>query len=127
VEQVVSVLVVGERSEALLALLEARGIEAVAVDAPLGDALATAAVVVLAGNQGEPLSPLAWEVLAAGRLLVAPRADPAYGLQPGVDHLAGGSDRELADMAALASTFPAAVEPVVAMGRLVAQRRSASA
>jgi hypothetical protein len=123
----VSVLVVGERSEALLALLEARGIHAKVADAPLADALADATVIVLAENQGEPLPALAWEVLAAGRLLVAPRADPAYGLEPGIDHLAGGSDRELADMAALAATFPAAVEPLVAMGRLMAQRRSASA
>ena len=120
-----SVLVVGERSEALLALLEARGIPAKVAHAPLGDALADATVIVLAENQGEPLPTLAWEVLAAGRLLVAPRAEPAYGLEPGIDHLAGGSDRELADMAALAATFPAAVEPLVAMGRLMAQRRSA--
>lgn len=122
-----SVLVVGERSEAILALLKDRGIEAVAADAPLGDALSDAAVVVLAGEQHVPLPPLAWEVLEAGRLLVAPRADPAYGLEPGIDHLAGGSDRELADMAALAATFPMAVEPVIAMGRLMAQARSASA
>jgi hypothetical protein len=122
----VTVLVVGERAEAILALLEARGIEARAADAPLGDALAAATVVVLAGEQQVPSPQLAWEILEAGRLLVAPRADPACGLQPGIDHLAGGSDRELADAAALAATFPRAVEPLVAMGRLMAQARRAS-
>jgi hypothetical protein len=123
----VTVLVVGERPEALLALLKDRGIEAVAAEAPVPDALAAASVVVLAGAHGTPMPAVAWDVLAAGRLLVAPRAEPAYGLQPGVDHLAGGSDRELADMAALAATFPAAVEPIVAMGHVMAQARSASA
>jgi hypothetical protein len=118
-----SVLVVGERSEELLELLMARGIEAVAGDAPVGEALAAAKVVVLAGEHGAPLPDAAWDVLAAGRVLVTPRAEPAYGLQPGIDHLSGGSDRELADMAALAATFPAAVEPVVAMGRLMARLR----
>jgi hypothetical protein len=122
----VSVLVVGERPEPLLALLKDRGIEAVGAQALVGDALAAAAVVVLAGQHGEPMPEVAWDVLAAGRLLVAPRADPAYGLQPGIDHLGGGSDHELADMAAVAATFPAAFEPIVAMGRLMAQARSAS-
>jgi hypothetical protein len=123
----VTVLVVGKQPEALLELLKDRGIEAAAAEAPGPDVLASATVVVLAGGQGAPLPDVACDVLAAGRLLVAPRADPTYGLQPGVDHLAGGSDHELADIAALAATFPRAVEPIVAMGRLAAQARSASA
>jgi hypothetical protein len=123
----VTVLVVGERSKPLVALLQDRGIEVVAADAPAGDALASADVVVLAGEHGAPLPDTAWGVLAAGRLLVAPRAVPAYGLQPGIDHLSGGSDRELADVAAVAATFPAAFEPVIAMGRLMARARMGSA
>jgi|SRR5215204_2557147 len=125
-EEVVRVLVVGERPETLLELLEDRGIEAVAANAPLGDALAAAAVVVLAGEVGAPLPDVAWDVLAAGRLLVVPRANPAYGLEPGIDHLAGGSDHELADKAAMAATFPEALEPVMAMGRLMARARAAA-
>jgi hypothetical protein len=123
----VTVLVIGERAEVLLGLLKDRGIEAVAAEAPVPDALAAASVVVLTEGHGAPLPDVAWEVLAAGRLLVAPRANPTYGLEPGIDHLAGGSDRELADMAALAATFPSALEPVVAMGRLMAHARRASA
>jgi hypothetical protein len=126
VEAVVSVLVVGERPEALLALLKARGIEAVAAEAPVGGMVAAATVVVLAGQYGAPMPDVAWDVLAAGRLLVAPRADPAFGLLPGIDHLGGGSDHELADMAAVAATFPEAFEAIVAMGRVMAQARSAS-
>jgi hypothetical protein len=121
----VSVLVVGERTEVLIELLEARGVEAKVANVLTSDALEAASVVVLAGDQGAPLPEAAWDVLAAGRLLVAPGAEPAYGLQPGIDHLSGASDRELADMAALAATFPAALEPVVAMGRLMARARRA--
>jgi hypothetical protein len=119
----VSVLVVGERSDALIELLKARGVDAVTADPPL-DALASAEVVVLAVEHGGPPPDIAWEVLAAGRILVAPRAEPSQGLQPGVDHLSGRSDRELADLAAMAAAFPTALEAVAAMGRLAAHSRS---
>jgi hypothetical protein len=122
----VRVLVLGERSEALLALLREREVEAVAAAPPLGDALAAADVVVLAVQHGAPLPDVAWDVLAAGCLLVAPRAEPAYGLERGIDHLSGATDGELADLAALVTAFPTAFEPVVAMGRLMAQARSRS-
>ena len=118
-----SVLVVGERSDALIELLKARGVDAVTADPPL-DALASAEVVVLAVEHGGPPPDIAWEVLAAGRILVAPRAEPSQGLQPGVDHLSGRSDRELADLAAMAAAFPTALEAVAAMGRLAAHSRS---
>jgi hypothetical protein len=68
-----------------------------------------------------------WDVLAAGCLLVAPRAEPRYGLEPGIDHLSAGTDGELADLAALAVTFPGAFDPVVAMGRVMARTHGASA
>ena len=119
-----SVLVVGERSDALIELLEARGVEAVAADPPLGRAVASGDVVVLAVEHGGPPPEIAWEVLAGGGILIAPRAEPSQGLQPGVDHLSGGSDRELADLAAMAAAFPTALEPVAAMGHLAAHSRS---
>ena len=119
-----SVLVVGERSDALIELLKARGVDAVSADSPLDEALASAEVVVLAVEHGGPPPDIAWEVLAAGRILVAPRAEPSQGLQPGVDHLSGRSDRELADLAAMAAAFPTALEAVAAMGRLAAHSRS---
>jgi hypothetical protein len=115
------VLVFGERSELFLALLRERHVDAVGAESPAGDALAAADVVLLAGQHGAPLSDAVWDVLAAGCLLVAPRAEPACGLEPGIDHLSAGTDGELVELAALAVTFPAAFEPVVAMGRLMAQ------
>jgi hypothetical protein len=120
----VSILVVGERSEALIELLKARGVDAVTADPPLdAEMLAAADVVVLAAEHGGPPPDAAWEVLAAGGILIAPRAEPSQGLQPGIDHLSGGSDRELADLAAMAAAFPTALEPVAAMGRLAAHSR----
>lgn len=119
-----SVLVVGERSDALIELLKVRGADPVTADPPIDEALESAEVVVLAVEHGGPPPDIAWEVLAAGRILVAPRAEPSQGLQPGVDHLSGRSDRELADLAAMAAAFPTALEPVAAMGRLAAQSRS---
>jgi hypothetical protein len=122
----VRVLVLGDRSEALLKLLRDRDVDAVSVAQPVGDALAAADVVLLAAEHGAPLPNAAWDVLAAGCLLVAPRAEPAYGLERGIDHLSAATDGELADLVALVTKFPAAFEPVVAMGRLMARPRSAA-
>jgi hypothetical protein len=116
------VLVFGERSELFLALLRDRGVDAVAADHPTADG----DVVVLAAPHGAPIPDAAWEALAAGCLLVAPRAEPRYGLEPGIDHLSAGTDGEMADLAALAVRFPEAFEPVVAMGRLMARVRERS-
>src|ERR671914_379210 len=119
-----SVLVFGERSDLFLALLRDRDVEAVAPEPRAGDAPAAADVVLFAGQHGAPLPDAAWDALAAGRLLVAPRAEPSQGLEPGIDHLSAGTDGELADLAAVAAKFPAAFEPVVAMGRVKARARA---
>jgi hypothetical protein len=121
------VLVLGERSELFLSLLRDRDVDAVAVEVSGSDTLAGPDVILLAGEHGAPLPDPAWDMLAAGCLLVAPRAEPSQGLEPGIDHLTAGTDGELADLAAVAAKFPAAFEPVVAMGRLKAQARRASA
>jgi hypothetical protein len=122
-----TVLVFGERSELFLALLHDRNVDAVAAEEPAGDALAGASAVLLAGRHGAPPPDAVWDVLAAGRLLVAPRVEPSRGLEPGIDHLSAGTDGELADLAAMAVKFPKALEPVVAMGRLKARMRGLSA
>ena len=85
--------------------------------------LQRAAVVVLAG----PLAAGAFAVLAAGRLLIAPRVTPAFGLLAGIDHLAYDSEREAAAYADAAVTFPDAFEPVSAMAALAAETQRASA
>jgi hypothetical protein len=120
-----SVVVLGERAEFFLGLLRDRGVDAVAADTTADDALAAADVVLLADRHGDPLPDAAWDALAAGCVLVAPRAEPRYGLEPGIDHLSAGTDGEVADLAALAVKYPSAFEPIVAMGRVMAQARSA--
>jgi hypothetical protein len=122
-----TVLVFGERSELFLALLRDRDVDAVAAEAPVGDALDGADAVLHAGPHGAPPPDAVWDVLAAGRPLVAPRAEPSHGLEPGIDHLTAGTDGELADLAAVAVKFPAAFEPVVAMGRVKARMRGLAA
>jgi hypothetical protein len=67
----------------------------------------------------------AFAVLGAGRLLVAPRSRPSFGLLAGIDHLAYDHPREAAAYAASAATFPAAFEPVRAMAALSVQWASA--
>ena len=84
--------------------------------------LERAAVVVLAA----PLAAGAFAVLAAGRLLITPRATPAFGLLAGIDHLAYDSEREAAAYADAAVTFPEAFEPVAAMAALAAETQRAS-
>lgn len=116
------VLVVGppEVRFALAAHLEDRAVlaEAGELSRP---ALAAATVVVVAREETAPPAREAAAVLAAGRILVAPRAAPAGGLQAGVDHLAYGSPDEAADLAAEAAADPAAFALVRALGREVAR------
>jgi hypothetical protein len=118
-----TVVVLGQRASFFAELLGDRDVDAVVVEHPTEAALRDAEVVLLAEPHGVPLADAAWDVLDAGALLVAPRAEPAYGLEPGIDHLSAGTDGELADLVALAVTFPRAFDPVVAMGRLMAQAR----
>jgi hypothetical protein len=116
------VLVVGppEVRFALVARLEDR--VAVAEAGELSrPALAAATVVVVAREETAPPAREAAAVLGAGRVLVAPRAEPAGGLQAGVDHLAYGSHDEGADLAAEAAGDPAAFALVRAFGREVAR------
>lgn len=123
------VLVVGEdaaeRAGAVQRLIDRR-VPARAPDAPGLEDLAAAAVVAVVGTPGTPLPAVAFAVLAAGRLLLAPRAHPAFGLAPGVDHLAHGSADELAQAAGSACAFPEAFALVAAMGGLAADAQRAS-
>jgi hypothetical protein len=89
--------------------------------------LASAAVVAMLGEPGEPLPSAAPAVLAAGRLLVAPRAEPAFGLLPWIDHLPYEHLDELACSADAAQSFPEAFEAITALGVVAAQAHLASA
>ena len=104
------VLVAGgdaRQRDAAMAALAAAGTEARAVVLPAPADLAAAAVVAAVGEPGAPLPALALPVLAAGALLLAPRAEPSFGLAPGVDHLPYADPDELARLAVAAVRHPA--------------------
>ena len=107
--------------------LREHGVQVTQAERLTAAGLAAAAIVAFAGEPGAPLPAAAPAVLAAGRLLIVPRADPGFGLLAGVDHLAYDSDYELAQLADAAATFPLAFETIVAMGRLAARAQLASA
>ena len=123
------VLVAGgsaERRTAMVDSLHGRRVEAAARERLERSDLSRVAVVVLLGDPGAPLPGEAMAVLAARRVLVAPRADPAFGLFPGIDHLAYESDYEAAQYADPVATDPSAFEALRAMGAVAAHRHRAS-
>jgi hypothetical protein len=114
------------RRRALVAEIGRHGIPADARGALDRDALAAASVVVLAGEPGAPLPGDAFAALAASRVLVAPRAAPAFGLLAGIDHLAYDDDSQAAQWAAAALAAGPALVQLRAMARLAARRQLAS-
>ena len=123
-------LVVGaaEPRAALLAELEERGTPGRGAERLDAAALRSADVVVLLGPLGprEPLVAAAPAVLAAGRVLVAPRADPAFGLHAGVDHLAFADHHQAAQYADAALRYPEAFESIRAFATQAAEAHRAS-
>jgi len=113
--------------ESALAKLAARRVDAWGAAALTRPDLERAAVVALLGAPGDPLPDAAPAVLAAGRILVAPRAQPGFGLLPWSDHLPYDNEDELACSADVAQSFPEAFAPIVAMGVLAAEAHRASA
>jgi hypothetical protein len=123
------VLVTGgpaDRRRSVLETLRERGVEAHGARRLDVEVLARAAVVALVGEPGAPLEGAALAVLAAGRVLVAPRAAPSFGLLAGSDHLAYESDEELVWCADVAATFPQAFDAVRAMAALAVEPHWAS-
>ena len=124
------VLVVGgdaARRQSALEKLHRLDVEARSAERLDVEGLERAAVVALAGEPGAPLPAAALAVLAAGRLLVAPRAEPTFGLLPGSDHLSYDHEDEAVWCAEVAALFPQAFEPVAAMAALAVEPHWASA
>jgi hypothetical protein len=119
----------GEKAgrQAAVEKLHARGVEAREVPVLTRGALQTARVVALLGTPGAPLPDAGPAVLAAGRVLVAPRAERAFGLLAWSDHLPYENEDELVCSADAADTYPDAFEAVLAMGALSAEAHRASA
>lgn len=123
------VLVVGgDEAQRTSALKKLHGRNVDARAAPRLDVggLERAAVVAVVGEPAAPLPSAALPVLAAGRVLVAPRAEPAFGLLPWSDHLSYEHEDELVWCADVAHTFPPAFEPVTAMGSVAVEPHLAS-
>ena len=123
------VLVVGgdlERRGAAVAALTAAGTPARARELPTVPELVGAAVVVILGEPGAPLPSLVAPTLAAGRLAVAPRAEPDFGFAAGVDHLRYRDPEELTRLAVAALRHPDAFAPIAALGRIAAEAHRAS-
>lgn len=122
-------LVVGgapaDRDGIVAELLE-RGDRAVAEERITARALAEAAVVVFAGDAAGALPGEAMAVLAARRVLVTPRSEPAFGLIPAVDWFPGTERDDLVDLAHAALAYPEAFDVPRALGRIAAERHRAS-
>ena len=129
------VLVVGESSE-VADKLAARGLP-VAHESDLTAAgLARASVVVLLGaadaaTDQEPLRAAAMPaespaVLAARRVLIAPRCDTTFGLLPGTDHLAFSTADDAVQYADAVVSFPESFDPFRVLGAVAAEAHRAS-
>jgi hypothetical protein len=124
------VLVAGGETEergSALAKLRARSVPVTGTARLTVADLERAAVVALLGPQQQPLPDAAAAVLAAGRVLIAPRSAPTFGLLPWSDHIPYANEDELVFSADSAFSFPKAFEPLVAMGMLAAEAHLASA
>jgi hypothetical protein len=128
----------GERDASLLDKLSGRGIPFTTASELTAEALAAAAAVAFPpspdgegryapGARQEALPATVLAPLAAGRFLIAPRAEVTFGLLPGIDHLAAGTDDDVLQYADTLHAFPEAFAPQVAFGRIAAERARASA
>jgi hypothetical protein len=133
-------LVVGADDELrtrTLELLERRGATATVAPLLTREDLELASVVAMLGDAdaATPPAPLhanalpgeAPAVLAARRILIAPRARTTFGFLAGVDHLAASTPDDVAAYVHMTLTFPEAFEPFRVLGALAAERHRASA
>ena len=126
----------GERRERALEKLVARGRPATGAELLTAGGLAEASVVALLGpadaaTPEEPCAAAAMPaeapaVLAARRVLVAPRCATTFGLLPGTDHLAFATDDGALAYVDAVLSFPRSFEPFAVLGALTAERHRAS-
>ena len=125
-----------ERRAHVADALAARGLRVhAAAELTLEDLTGASAVALLgSADAATPDAPWAAEalpaeapaVLAAGRLLAAPRCATAFGFLAGTDHLAFGTQDDVANYLDAALTHPPAFEPFGPLGRIAAERHRAS-
>jgi hypothetical protein len=127
-----------DRDAPLLEKLAERGIPVTSQAELTADALAAAAIVAyppspdpteeryVPSQRQEALPATAFAPLAAGRLLIAPRAAITFGLLPGTDHLAASTDDDVVQYADTRHAFPDAFASQLAFGRIAAEWQRAS-
>lgn len=128
-------LVVGESGE-VAEKLAARGLPAAREPHLTAAGLARASVVILLGpadaaTDEEPLRAAAMPaeapaVLAARRVLIAPRCDTSFGLLPGTDHLAFSTGDDAVQYADAVLSFPESFAPFRVLGAVAAEAHRAS-
>jgi hypothetical protein len=88
--------------------------------------LAAANCVILAESPGGALPSRAFAVLAAGRLLIVPRLETAFGLEDGLDHIEFADPDEAVTVAEAYGQNPETFGRVITWGKLKAEQQRAS-
>jgi hypothetical protein len=123
------VLVAGrdaERRAAVLDKLGSRGLPCAGAELLDAAGLASASAVALLDAAGGALPAEAPAVLAARRVLIAPRCEVGFGLLAGTDHLAFTTEDDVVQYADAVLSFPRSFEQVAVLGALAAERHRAS-
>jgi hypothetical protein len=115
-----------ERREDLLGKLTEREVRTRVRDELAVSYLTRAAAVILLGEDDEALPARAMAVLAARRVLIAPRCRVTFGLQPGIEFLGCDYDDDAMEWARVVVAHPEAFDSLRAMGALAAERHRAS-
>jgi hypothetical protein len=122
------VLVAGPEAARAEVVTKLRGRSLPVAEADRLDAagLAGASVVALLGEpDGDALPPEAPAVLAARRVLIAPRRPITFGLLAGTDHLAFDTGDDVVQYADTALTFPDSLDVFRVFGALTARQHRA--
>jgi hypothetical protein len=112
--------------EAIVERALSRGVEIQTVERIDHDALARCACVILAESPGGALPARAPAVLAAGRLLMVPRLETAFGVQDGLDHLEFADPDQAVTFVEAYRNSPEAFGRVTVWGRIAAEAQRAS-
>ena len=125
-----------ENREQVLEKLAARDLPATGAAQLTAEDLAAASAVALLGPADAATPEAPWAaaampaeapaVLAARRLLVAPRCATTFGLLAGSDHLALGTQDDAVQYLDAVLTFPRSLDPLTALGAITAERHRAS-
>jgi len=103
-----------------------RGLDVEPIEQLTRDALAGAAVVVIAESPAGALPARAFAVLAARRVLLVPRIERTFGLEDGLDHLEFSGPDEAVTLLEAHARNPGAFARVLTWGRRKAESQRAS-